>query len=160
MDEAFEIMRLPRAGRTGHIVADFVNCAMRSVVLRPISMQDIRLAVGEGELSASDVLAGCNVELLRRSHLMGPRTSSDLRNGEDRRVSKEGLHGVAEIVTLRIQVLDPTALFIQARTAFLKVGSEENVETTLGCSDVPNLRACIVELIAEQDQAGIFDFPD
>jgi len=38
-------------------------------VERPITMQDVRLAVGEGRLTPSDVLAGCNAELARRASL-------------------------------------------------------------------------------------------
>ncbi len=40
--------------------------------LRPITMQDVRLAVGEGKLPANDVLAGCNAELRRRAALVRP----------------------------------------------------------------------------------------
>jgi len=36
---------------------------------RPITMQDVRLAVGEGPLKPADVLAGCNAELRRRGAL-------------------------------------------------------------------------------------------
>lgn len=36
---------------------------------RPITMQDMRLAVGEGPLKPADVLAGCNAELRRRQAL-------------------------------------------------------------------------------------------
>lgn len=40
--------------------------------LRPITMQDVRLAVGEGPLKPADVLAGCNAELVRRKALISP----------------------------------------------------------------------------------------
>lgn len=40
--------------------------------LRPITMQDVRLAVGEGPLKPADVLAGCNAELARRKALISP----------------------------------------------------------------------------------------
>lgn len=40
--------------------------------LRPITMQDVRLAVGEGPLKPADVLAGCNAELARRRALISP----------------------------------------------------------------------------------------
>ena len=36
---------------------------------RPITFQDVRLAVGEGKLTATDVLAGVNAELRRRAAL-------------------------------------------------------------------------------------------
>lgn len=36
---------------------------------RPITMQDVRLAVGEGKLTPADVLNGCNAELRRRELL-------------------------------------------------------------------------------------------
>lgn len=36
---------------------------------RPITMQDVRLAVGEGKLSGLEVLAGANAELVRRTTL-------------------------------------------------------------------------------------------
>lgn len=39
---------------------------------RPITMQDVRLAAGEGKLSAADVLTGCNAELRRRAALSAP----------------------------------------------------------------------------------------
>ena len=38
-------------------------------LVAPITMQDVRLAVGEGPLSPLDVLNGCNAELRRRSAL-------------------------------------------------------------------------------------------
>lgn len=41
-------------------------------VLRPITMQDVRLAVGEGPLKPADVLTGCNAELVRRKALISP----------------------------------------------------------------------------------------
>lgn len=37
--------------------------------IRPITMQDVRLAVGEGKLTPDDVLAGCNAEIRRRGGL-------------------------------------------------------------------------------------------
>lgn len=37
--------------------------------VKPITMQDVRLAVGEGLLRPADILAGCNAELRRRSAL-------------------------------------------------------------------------------------------
>lgn len=40
--------------------------------IRPITMQDVRLAVGEGPLKPADVLAGCNAELVRRKALISP----------------------------------------------------------------------------------------
>ncbi len=36
------------------------------VLLRPIDMQDVRLAAGEGVLTNADILAGVNAELRRR----------------------------------------------------------------------------------------------
>lgn len=38
-------------------------------VRRPITMGDVRLAVGEGPLKPADVLAGCNAEMRRRGLL-------------------------------------------------------------------------------------------
>ena len=41
----------------------------RRLRVREITMQDVRLGVGEGPLSASEVLAGVNAELRRRARL-------------------------------------------------------------------------------------------
>lgn len=38
-------------------------------LFRPVTMQDVRLAVGEGALKATDVLAGVNAELARRGFM-------------------------------------------------------------------------------------------
>lgn len=43
--------------------------------LRPITWQDVRLAVGEGGLDAADTLAGANAELRRRLALLPPSDS-------------------------------------------------------------------------------------
>lgn len=45
------------------------SCRRLADHLRPITMQDVRLAVGEGHLNAQDVLSGCNAELRRRTGL-------------------------------------------------------------------------------------------
>ncbi len=78
--------------------------------IRAITMQDVRLAVGEGKLSAADLLAGCNAELRRRAgsaylraagHIGKPPRQDDATNdpadprydieaeGRDRRAAAE-----------------------------------------------------------------------
>jgi hypothetical protein len=54
-----------------NLAINFATLA-RHELTRPITMQEVRLAVGEGKLSASDVLAGCNAEMARRRHLLAP----------------------------------------------------------------------------------------
>lgn len=46
-----------------------------------ITMQDVRLAVGEGKLTPADVLAGCNAELRRRAALRSPAIPDEKTNG-------------------------------------------------------------------------------
>lgn len=48
--------------------------------LRPITMQDVRLALGEeGRLSVSDILSGCNAELRRRAALSTSAPSQSVK---------------------------------------------------------------------------------
>src|SRR5687768_12831842 len=43
--------------------------ALRDALTRPITMQDVRLACGEGKLTPLDMLQGANAELRRRAAL-------------------------------------------------------------------------------------------
>lgn len=46
--------------------------ANEPISFNPITMQDVRLAIGEGKLTPADVLAGCNAELEQRARMAAP----------------------------------------------------------------------------------------
>lgn len=57
------------------ILSDLASATARAErAALPITMQDVRLAVGEGKLTAADVLAGSNAELKRRAALQTQTT--------------------------------------------------------------------------------------
>lgn len=67
-----------------------LNEAALQAVLKPIDMQDVRLAVGEGPLTPTEILAGVNAELRRRASLIpikvdGSRLDSAVRAYAERR---------------------------------------------------------------------------
>ncbi len=45
--------------------------------MRPITMDDVRLCVGEGKLTPLDVLAGCNLVLSQRRRLAASRLGGE-----------------------------------------------------------------------------------
>jgi hypothetical protein len=53
------------------------------MAFRPITMQDVRLAAGEGPLRPEDVLAGCNAELQRRARLFVSKQLAHLSDLSD-----------------------------------------------------------------------------
>ncbi len=67
---------------------------------RPITMGDVRLAVGEGKLTPADVLAGCNAELRRRASIAARAEGAPQAQAVDA--------GVVEALRqVRAAILDP-----------------------------------------------------
>lgn len=64
---------------------------------RPITMQDVRLAVGEGKLSNADVLAGCNAEMRRRGLIRPTPPREPVSPAELLRLSEECLAEIRRI---------------------------------------------------------------
>lgn len=56
----------------------------REIVARPITMQDVRLAVGEGKLSQIDILAGVNAEVRRRADLVRAAIDAEIADAVEK----------------------------------------------------------------------------
>jgi len=78
---------------------------------RPITMQDVRLAVGEGPLTPADVLAGCNAELARRASHRVPKADHIGRLNE---MVREAEAREDEIAALVEAAAEAERLYVQA----------------------------------------------
>jgi len=84
---------------------------VRDVDLRPITMQDVRLAVGEGPLTPADVLAGSNAELTRRASHRVPKADHIGRLNE---MVREAEAREDEIAALVEAAAEAQRLYVQA----------------------------------------------
>jgi hypothetical protein len=65
-------------------------------------------------------------------------------------------------VRIALEISDPTGLWEAAFASYTGAGcgTEEAAWRTLGTRSDPFLRACVIEVIADRDREGFFDFVD
>lgn len=68
---------------------------------------------------------------------------------------------MSETVTIRIEIDDPRLVYDRAVASYLADGNiPEHVEERFGTPDAPRLTQCVVEIAAEADHGGLFNFLD